>query len=117
MVSERGRRPRTRSHRDSGTQVGPQGPAGGLAGVQYVMGPAKSLPANTTSDFMVNCPSGKAALSGGFWASGENPVLGVSASNPVVSQYGPDGWSVTLVNSSGTGHLVLPWVICATRGS
>jgi hypothetical protein len=104
---------------DKGDQgaVGPQGPAGGLAGVEYVQAPTQVLPANTAQQLVVSCPFGKVALSGGYWTTGEDPLLAVTFSMPSTSQYGPVGWTVKLVNYSSSQRLAFVWVTCATRGS
>ena len=98
--------------------IGPQGPAGGIAGVQYVEGTPTLIVPNEGKSVVALCPVGKVAISGGFTSTGGNSLFGVTYSRPIIDlQGGLYGWSASVFNHGVSGYLVHAWVTCATRSS
>ncbi|MGH8975358.1 MAG: hypothetical protein ACRD0C_19410, partial [Acidimicrobiia bacterium] len=105
--------------------TGPAGPAGavelvGVTGVVRMASLPETLPANSSSGFVLRCPAGKVALGGGFSVL---PDVGVDVlqSRPIEGPSPFDtrtdpGWIVTATNRSAIDASVGVSVVCASVG-
>jgi hypothetical protein len=89
--------------------TGPQGPPG-LANVETETA-SEAWAATSPGQTTVSCPSGKAAIGGGF--SGPAGSLAIRSSRPTDTA---NGWIVHGDNTSGAPVTVEAWAVCATVG-
>jgi hypothetical protein len=95
--------------------AGPKGEPGGLTGYEVVAGRSQTVTTYTNQPMTVSCPSGKAALGGGFEVTDGSPMyINVNASFP--SNNGRS-WTVSIYNGHWDRNItVQPYVACATVG-
>lgn len=88
--------------------TGPTGPSG-VAGIQVLEGAPRTLAANGVDGVILQCPVGKAAISGGFYADDVGVVL--SGSSPGGAD--PRVWIIEVTNLLGTATTWTPNLTCA----
>lgn len=86
---------------------GPQGPPG-VSGYEVVKIDQSILPGGATP-IVVSCPSGKAALSGGYVTN--NTTIPIMNSSPGATK---SDWSFLIRNNSGSAASVSVYAVCAT---
>jgi hypothetical protein len=96
--------------------VGPQGPQGdqGPAGISGLEMATKtfSLPVGGWLP-SVDCPTGKSAVSGGWFANNITPGLEVDVSAPFNDD---SGWEFAVINGTGSTVVFTAYAMCANAG-
>jgi hypothetical protein len=98
---------------------GPQGPKGdegdpGLSEYEIVTDTRVVADGGAARLFTVLCPAGKMALGGGFETNLYDPGVEFHTSQPY---NGGVGWSIDVVNRSGSAASIWVWAVCAKVGA
>lgn len=99
--------------------AGPQGPKGdkgdpGLSEYEIVSDSSVVAAGGAAGLFTVLCPAGKLALGGGFQTNLFDPGVEFHTSRPYD---GGVGWSVDVLNRSGSAASIWVWAVCAKVGA